>query len=476
MGALVERLLGRTNGKQQIIAAPVPTRPAQRKRGTRVLDTDTLFTTSRDGFSSLTLADLNQVLPRHSDFHVLDFIREAIPILDSAVSALGEIEGRFRVDCGEDKANQAIADAFIEGVPLHPVGQGYWQYLDMVRDDVIHYGYAVTEMIPLPSFGGIERLVIPDARTFRWERIDGQFRLVQFPERRDKRIVIEDYTWVSYWTHRRRHGHPEGVSRLWGLEFPVRAFIQLLNALQLNAERFAAPSFMGKYQSGVEAESPEDDRRIERRADQIKDRFKQALEAKKSKGQVVDAFFGFAKDEDFTFEILGEPGALLDVEQYVSVLTPQMLSKLHVTPWMLGLSDVEGFNSNRSTNELDLITSFAETRRHAEAANIRKDLDRMFLLAGRPNAQYEIVWEDITLRDETELARADLATAQAEMYRVSALEKAVGLVAAGYDPEAESALDVVLRRTEDEKARHALANRVAHLLLENGDGAGARYK
>ena len=93
------------------------------------------------------------------------------------------------------------------------------------------------------------------------------------------------------------------------------------------------------------------------------------------------------------------------------MLLEQILSKLSIPPFLLGLS--WSSTERMSGRQADILTTELEFYRRQLEGSIRK-ICSMFLKTEGFSTDYKIEWENIDLQDEVELARARLLNAQAD--------------------------------------------------------------
>ena len=100
----------------------------------------------------------------------------------------------------------------------------------------------------------------------------------------------------------------------------------------------------------------------------------------------------------------------IDTQVPVRQLLEQMVAKTGLPPFLLGLS--WSTTERMSRQQADLLTSELESYRSLLSPVIRKICRMVLELRGIPG-EPEILWDNISLQDETELAQARLYNAQA---------------------------------------------------------------
>ena len=109
-------------------------------------------------------------------------------------------------------------------------------------------------------------------------------------------------------------------------------------------------------------------------------------------------------------KVIGADNQMLDSEVPVRQILEQIVAKLGIPPFMLGLS--WSSTERMSQQQADILTSEIESYRALLTPILRK-ICRFQLTAMGYTCEPEIVWDDINLQDEVELSRARLLNAQA---------------------------------------------------------------
>ena len=113
---------------------------------------------------------------------------------------------------------------------------------------------------------------------------------------------------------------------------------------------------------------------------------------------------------DVRISVIGGDVPLPDSQVPVRQLLEQIIAKTGLPPFLLGLTWAS--TERMSSVQADLLTSELESYRRILEPVILQ-LARTILRLWGEEQRCELTWEDITLADEVELARARLARAQA---------------------------------------------------------------
>ena len=125
-----------------------------------------------------------------------------------------------------------------------------------------------------------------------------------------------------------------------------------------------------------------------------------------SSGEVRD----FICAGDVDIKVIGAENPLLDTEIPVRQLLEQIVSKLSIPPFLLGLN--WSSTERMSTQQADILTSELEYYRRLLTPVIQQ-ICTAFLRTIGSTAEISVEWDTINLQDETEQALARLHTAQA---------------------------------------------------------------
>ena len=120
---------------------------------------------------------------------------------------------------------------------------------------------------------------------------------------------------------------------------------------------------------------------------------------------------------DVEIKVIGGESPILDSEVPVRQILEQLVAKTGLPPFLLGLNWAT--TERMSTQQADLLTSELWALRRSVQPAVEK-ICRFFLALEGLDPQVEILWDDISLQDITEEARAELYMAQAAKYRAEA--------------------------------------------------------
>lgn len=329
-------------------------------------------------------------------------MRECVPVIDAALDKIVRLTGGFHVRC-TDARHQAQLDRFVRGVRVGPCASGLEQFANVYLDGLLTYGNAVGEIVL--DARGADVFALYNARLSDVRVRQGQnplelefcassdgvsFAPVQYPE-----LVL--FTALSP-----PAGEVLGVPLLRSLPFVTSILLKIMQSTGTNFERIANLRYAVTYRPGSSGLDKAYAREI---ADGIAKEWGEAMSSQKS-GVVKD----FVSVGDVDIKVIGADNQMLDTEVPLRQMLEQIVAKLGIPPFMLGLhwSSTE----RMSAQQADILTSELESYRKLLDSVIRRICDFYLHLHGR-GCSSEVVWEDINLQDEVETANARLLHAQA---------------------------------------------------------------
>lgn len=198
---------------------------------------------------------------------------------------------------------------------------------------------------------------------------------------------------------------PYGASVLKGMPFLADILMKIYNTIGSNWER------AGNVRYSVVCRPTGDDAMADaqQRAEQMATQWARAMEESRS-GSVRD----FVAVGDVEIKVIGADGQILNSEVPVRQILEQLVAKTGLPPFLLGLSWAS--TERMSAQQTDLLTSELWAIRRSVQPVLEK-ISRMWLRLHGYGCEPVIVWDDISLQDILDGARAELYLAQAEKYR-----------------------------------------------------------
>ncbi len=334
-------------------------------------------------------------------YELFEKLRRTVPLVDAAISKLVRLIGSFRVECA-DESQQAALDRFLREVPVGLTGQSVYSFIDSYFDSLLVYGNAVGEIVLDKSGSRVEGLwngritdvgVRPGAAPMQREYVlrtnDGDV-VLPYPER------------ILFSSLKAPDGGIYGVSLLQGLPAFAGVLMRIYECVGQNFERAGNIRYAVTYRPSSDSA---DMAYAGERAQVIAREWADGMQAARN-GEIRD----FVSVGDVDIKVIGAEGEMPSTEIPVRQLLEQMLSKLSVPPFLLGLS--WSSTERMSAQQADILTSELEYyRRLLEPVICR--IARMYLGLNGCYAPVSVVWDNINLQDEVELAQARLYRAQA---------------------------------------------------------------
>lgn len=325
-----------------------------------------------------------------------DRLRFSVPVIDAALMKIVRLTGGFRVICSDERVQDEL-DGFLENVPVGLTGKSIGTFVDNYLDSLLTYGSAVGEIVADSRASRIAGLyngdvslieVSPGAdpltRKYSVRLDNGETKLIIHPER----ILYSSLT--------------GGRSLLRGLPALSGILLRIYECIGQNFDRAGnvryAVTYKPSQDSGELAYSRE-------RAMQIAREWADGMSSAKY-GQVKD----FVAVGDIDIKVIGAENQLFDTNIPVRQLMEQLVAKLSIPPFLLGLN--WSSTERMSSQQADILTSELEYYRRILTPVIC-DIGNAYLCSRGSDAVCRVEWENINLQDEAELADARLKNAQA---------------------------------------------------------------
>lgn len=327
-------------------------------------------------------------------------LREAVPLIDAAIGKLTRLTLDFSIDTGSDALNKTL-NRTLQTINVGGSGHGIHAFMSAYFEQLLTYGSALGEIV----YAGSQPAALYNAELESVDvRLDPASMQLQFfntsgpgsvPVRRPERLLFSVLD--------PEPGSLRGTSLLRGLPFLSDILMKIYTTIGSNWERAGNLRYAVTYNPPAGDSDPALARDC---AEQIAEQWKSAMQSKSVKD--------FVAVGDVSIRVIGADSQVLDCEVPVRQMLEQIVAKTGLAPFMFGLS--WSTTERMSAEQADILTSELRSYRAVLTPVIQK-IANAVLLAGGHAETAEVVWNDITLRDETELARAELYRAQAENLR-----------------------------------------------------------
>ena len=332
-------------------------------------------------------------------------LREAVPVLDAAVGKLVRLTGGFSVKCKSAEAEQKLK-LFLQNVPCGRGQSGLDSFLSGYMDSLLTYGRAVGEMVVAGGklqavcWGDVTRLQVQEGENPLETVICG-------PDKNGRMVVLPYQHLLLLTTLNPEPAHPYGVSLFRGMPFLADILMKIYKTIGTNWERAGNV----RYSVICKGDESMDPSVTQERGRQVAQEWAKAMEDGKN-GTVRD----FVAVGDVEIKVIGGEAPILESQVPVREIMEQLVAKTGLPPFLLGLN--WSTTERMSAQQADILTGELWALRRAVEPVLRR-ICRMFLALEGLDDRVEIVWDEISLQDITEQAKAELYKAQAEKTRNS---------------------------------------------------------
>ena len=331
-------------------------------------------------------------------------VREAVPVLDAAVSKLVRLCGGFRVQCRNGAAQEKLNE-FLRFLPCGRGQVGIDSFLSGYLDSLLTYGRAVGEMII--QGGKLRAVCWGDVTALELQEGSSTLETVIWgPDSKGTMRPLPYQHLLLFTTMNPEPAHPYGVSMFRGMPFLANILMTIYQTLGSNWERAGNVRYSVVCKGGEDL----DPATAQERGKAVAAEWARAMEDSKN-GTVRD----FVAVGDVQIQVIGGEAPILDSEVPVRQILEQLVAKTGLPPFLLGLNWAT--TERMSTQQADLLTSELWALRRTVEPAMQKICRTFLALEGMDN-RVEILWDDISLQDITQEAQADLYRAQAEKYRM----------------------------------------------------------
>ncbi len=326
-------------------------------------------------------------------------LRKVLPVLDAGINKIVRLVCDFKLVC--DESGQEIFDEACKNIPVGISGESINCFADMFLNELLTSGKAVGQMIF--EGGSLCGIIVensadisvfadefhPCKRIFYKRDMDGDLRQIRDTEK------------LLYTTLSPTPESPQGVSILRGLPAISDILLRIYECIGQNFDRVGNVRYAVTYnpEDGI---TPEE---AMKRAEAISKEWSNGMTSMKN-GTIKD----FVCVGDVGIKVIGAENQIIDTEVPVRQLLEQLIAKLGIPPFMLGLnwSSTERMSQQQS----DILTSELEYYRRLLTPVLERLGNVILRSLGRVE-NCHIVWSNINLQDEVEIAQARLDTARA---------------------------------------------------------------
>ena len=309
-----------------------------------------------------------------------DALRANVPVIDACFGKIIRLTGGFKVTACDERA-QVELDRFSREVSVGVSGKSIYTFADMYLDSLLTYGKAIGRIYADYRTGKVKGIYVGDPTLYRVCEGRNAF---------EKRIFYPSPK------------HPDGVSILRGLPALSEILMRIYECMGQNFDRVGNVRYAVTYHP----EGESDRARAKERAEQIAQEWSRGMRASRN-GSVQD----FVAVGDVDIKVIGADNQMIDTEIPVRQLMEQLVAKLSIPPFLLGLN--WSTTERMSAQQSDILTSELEYYRRLLEPILREICEAFLRLNGYA-CGVEIEWDNINLQDEEALAKSRLYNAQAK--------------------------------------------------------------
>lgn len=335
------------------------------------------------------------------DIRLYKALRESIPVIDAALDKTVRLTGGLTLK-GAGDAETALLNDFYRNVKVGTGGLGLESFISSYLNDLLTYGNAVAEIIPSVGYKGIYNGI--------YALYNADLRDVEISANKlDAKISIRDSSGFSspprdselilFTALNPPSGSVTGTSILRGLQFVSSILLKIYETVGRNWEKAGNVRFAVTYKPQNDVF---DKAYAKERALSIAEEWSNAM----ADGASRD----FVAVGDVSVKAIGADAPFPDSSVPVREMLEQIISKLGLPPYMLGLS--WSSTERMSGEQADILTSELTAYRRLLTPVIEKICSMHLRFCGVDDRVF-IEWEPINLRDE-------LNEAEAAYYRAKA--------------------------------------------------------
>lgn len=339
----------------------------------------------------------NKITNQWRLYHTL---REAVPIIDAAISKIVRLTGEFRVEC-DDPDIQYKLNKFLTNIKVNACATGTNNFILSYLDQLLTYGTAIGEIVMNAEGTDIAALYNAPLKNIELGTGSNPLKLKIYKKNKNgekSEIKYPELVLVS--SLNPEPGSVYGNSLLKGLPFVSDILLKIYNSIGLNWERIGNVRFAVTYKPSNDA----GDKAFAReRASQIASEWSKAM---KSASNPSD----FIAVGDVSIKVIGADNQILNSQVPVRQMLEQIVSKLSIPPFLLGLN--WSTTETMSTQQAEILGNELEAYRRLLNPIISKICDMWLMLEGI-KCDYRINWNTIDLKDRLQMANARLTNARA---------------------------------------------------------------
>ena len=331
-----------------------------------------------------------------------DALRANVPVIDACFGKIIRLTGGFKVTACDERA-QVELDRFCREVSVGVSGKSIYTFADMYLDSLLTYGKAIGRIFTDHRTCSIQGIFVGDSSLFRVRQGKNPLEKEIWGNYNGKEIKINSPEKLLYTTLNPSPKHPDGVSVLRGLPAISSILMRIYECIGQNFDRVGNVRYAVTY---IPSADGSDRAFAKERAMQIAEQWADGMNSSKN-GVIKD----FVAVGNVGIKVIGAENQLIDTEVPVRQLLEQLISKLSIPPFLLGLN--WSTTERMSAQQADILTSELEYYRRLLTPVIEEICNTFLRLCGA-FSECRVEWGNINLQDEEALAKSRLYNAQAE--------------------------------------------------------------
>lgn len=345
-------------------------------------------------YSNHPFWQMNTCVPMSFNNRIYSYLRESIPVIDTAICKIVRLCEGFHFETGNAGLDKEI-NSFFNQINVGGNQTGIYSFVSTYLSELLTYGSAVGEMIA--DDGGFYALYNGELDALEVKRAANHLD-VEFYNGNEK-LLNQDL--ILFSALNPEPGKILGTSLLRGLPFISDILLTIYNTIGENWSHAGNLRYAVTYKpqsDGADAGNARE------RAAQMAEAWRDAMSSR-------DTVKDFVAVGDVSVKVIGADSTVLDSEVPVKQLLEQIIAKTGLPPYMFGLS--WSTTERMSAQQADALTTELEAYRRILNPVLLK-IGNKYLEINGIAAKAEVVWDAITMQDETEAAKARLYDAQAE--------------------------------------------------------------
>lgn len=345
-------------------------------------------------YSNHPFWQMNTCVPMGFNNCIYSYLRESIPVIDTAICKIVRLCEGFHFETGNAGIDNEI-NSFFDQINVGGNQTGIYSFVSTYLSELLTYGSAVGEMIA--DDNGFYALYNGELDALEVKRAANNLD-VEFYNGNEK-LANQDL--ILFSALNPEPGKILGTSILRGLPFISDILLTIYNTIGENWSHAGNLRYAVTYKpqgDGADAGNARE------RAAQMAEAWRDAMSSK-------DTVKDFVAVGDVAVKVIGADSTVLDSEVPVKQLLEQIIAKTGLPPYMFGLS--WSTTERMSAQQADALTTELEAYRRILNPVLLK-IGKKYLEVNGIAAKAEVVWDTITMQDETEAAKARLYDAQAE--------------------------------------------------------------